>query len=198
MADKEYPEEAETPVYQRDKTAKEPVRKTEPPKKPAPKVKPKKVFVPKKAKLPSDKPMDYRVRHLRTASRDAADLLRQTLQDFKKDLEAQPTDDPDKEFTDREKVDAFFSRLAKKYSNCSSRGLGGELGWVHRDMTPNDDLLPGDLIEGIMNSEPYTVPEAIQTRLGYHLIYIAETRIHKSSKKESSEGNSDFVPGIPS
>ena len=95
MSDKEFPEEAEKTVYQRDKTAKEPVPKDSGTPKPKPKIKPKKVFVPKKATFKTDKPMEHRVLHLRVASKDSADLIRTILIDFQKELAEQPADDPE-------------------------------------------------------------------------------------------------------
>ena len=140
MTKKEFPEEAEKTIYQRDKTAKEPVPDKEPPKPAAkPKVKPRKVFVPKKMVAKTNKPMEYRVRHILVSSLEAAQLFRQSILDFQKELADQPLDDPDKEFHDREKIERFFSRLAKKYSICPTKALGGGLDWIHKGMEIKND-----------------------------------------------------------
>jgi len=55
-------------------------------------------------------------------------MIRQTLLEFQKELEDKPADDPDKEFHDREKMEKFFARLAKKYSSCMTKRLGGGSG----------------------------------------------------------------------
>lgn len=184
MADNEAPKEAEKTIYQRDKTAKEPQRPEDAPKTPPrPKIKPKKMFVPKKAVLKTDKPMERKVRHIRLSSMDAATIIRATLVDFQKELAEQPVDDPDKEFHDREKVEKLFVRLAKKYSNCRTKGLGGDLGWVYAGRNIDDQVMPQEMQDIVMKAEQYTVPETIKTKLGLHLIYIAESQIHTPKEK---------------
>jgi parvulin-like peptidyl-prolyl isomerase len=178
MSDKEFPEEAEKTVYQRDKTAKEPVPKDSGTPKPKPKIKPKKVFVPKKATFKTDKPMEHRVLHLRVASKDSADLIRTILIDFQKELAEQPADDPDKEFHDREKVEKFFARVAKKYSACTTRVLGGELGWIHKGMKFTEEIMTEEMIDEIFKMEKHTISQPLRTQLGYHLMLICESRIH--------------------
>ena len=123
MTDKEQPQEPEKTIYQRDKTAPEPKAPDKPegeaPKRPV--IKPRKVFQAKKVKIQSKKPLEHRVRHIRVSSTEAANLIRQTVVDFQNELAAEPTDDPDKEYQDYEKIEKFFGRLAKKYSVCSRR-----------------------------------------------------------------------------
>jgi len=115
MSENENPKESEKTIYQRDKTAKEPIKPTDAPKAPVrPKIKPKKAFVAKKAVLKTDKPMEHRVRHIRLSSMDAAQLIRQTLLDLQKELAEMPVDDPDKEFHDREKSGKIFLHAGKK------------------------------------------------------------------------------------
>lgn len=178
MSEKDFPKEPEKTVYERDKTAREPAPQEAQAPKPKPKVKPKKVFVPKKATFKTDKPMEHRVRHLRVASKDSVDLIRSILLDFQKELAEKPSDDPDKEFTDREKVEKFFSRLAKKYSNCTTRVLGGELGWIYKGMKITDEIMTGDLVDAVLELEKHTISEPLRTRLGYHLLLICESRFH--------------------
>lgn len=61
-----------------------------------------------------------------------------------------------------------FSVLAKKYSQCSSAGKGGDLGY----------LLPGFMPEPFekvaLDLEPNTVSGIIETGAGYHLIKVTE------------------------
>ena len=138
MSDSKQPPEPEKTVYQRNKTAKDPVTpdaeaETKP--RPKPKPKPRKAFVPKKLVKKSDKLQEYRVRHIRVSSLEAANLFRQALIDFQKELNAELLEDPDKPFHDQEKVEKYFIRIAKKYSICSTRALGGDLGWIYKGMS---------------------------------------------------------------
>ena len=198
MAENQNPEEPEKTVYERDKTAKEPVKTEDAPKTPVrPKIKPKKVFVAKKAVLKSDKPMEYRVRHIRLSALDAAQLIRQTLLDFQKELADLPVDDPDKEFHDREKVEKFFATLAKKYSNCSTKGLGGDLGWVYQGMKITGEMLTENLVETILKTEMHTLPEPIKTQLGIHLILICESQVYVPRQKNTPEEKPPTIPGVP-
>lgn len=198
MSENQDPKEPEKTIYQRDKTAKEPVKPEEAPKAPVrPKIKPKKVFVAKKAVLKTDKPMEYRVRQIRLSSMDAAQLIRQTILDFQKELAEKPVDDPDKEFHDREKVEKFFSTLAKKYSNCSTKGLGGDLGWIYKGIKITDAFLTQDLVDTIMITESYTIPEPIKTKLGIHLILTCESQIFVPRVKDTPEEKPPSIPGVP-
>ncbi len=200
MSDQEFPEEAKKTVYQRDKTAKEPVKPEAAAKKPPvkPKFKPKKVFVPKKAVLKTDKPQEYRVRHLRMSSVEAAEMIRQTLLEFQKELEEKPADDPDKEFHDREKVEKFFAKLAKKYSNCATRALGGDLGWVYKGMNIPEEVLTADLVETIVKTEKHAIVEPVRSKLGIHLLLVCESRIRVPKNEETpSMPNPKSIPGVP-
>ena len=198
MSDNQQPKESEKTIYQRDKTAKEPVKPTDAPKAPVrPKIKPKKAFVAKKVVLKTDKPMEFRVRHIRLSSMDAAQLIRQTLLDFQKELADKPVDDPDQEFHDREKVEKFFAKLAKKYSNCSSKGLGGDLGWIYKEIKITGTLLTQDLVDTIMKTENYILPEPIKTELGIHLILVCESKIYVPKIKATPEEKPPTIPGVP-
>ena len=152
MADQ--PKEPEKTIYQRDKTAKEPQPVSDTPKVPAkPKPKIKKVFVPKKTTFTTDKPMEHRVRNIRLTSRESAKMIWDILIDFQNDLAKEEMDDPDKPFNDWVKVENFFTRLAKKYSICQSKKLGGDLGWVYRTMAIPENIITTELVEEIMKLE---------------------------------------------
>jgi parvulin-like peptidyl-prolyl isomerase len=198
MAEDQNPKEPEKTIHQRDKTAKEPVKPNDAPKTPVrPKIKPKKAFVAKKAVLKTDKPMEYRVRHIRLSALDAAQLIRQTLLDFQKELAEMPVDDPDKEYHDREKIEKFFSTLAKKYSNCSTKGLGGDLGWIYKGIKITGTLLTEDLVDTILKTESYAIPEPIKTELGVHIILICESQVYVPKIKGDSGDKPASIPGVP-
>ena len=151
-----------------------------------PVIKPRKAFVTKKILAPTDKPMENRIRHIRLSSQESADLFRQTTQDFQDELAAQPTEDPDKEFADREKVEAFFTRLAKKYSACPSRALGGELGWVSSGMGKQENI-PPELIEAVSKCKKFVIPDPIVTPLGFHVVLVCDSRVCKRAVEEKSQ-----------
>ena len=159
MPDSEQPEETDKSVYQRDKTAKEPV-KTEPDLeiKPKPKPKPRKAFVPKKLVKVIDKPQEYRVRHIRISSLETAKIFHKTLIDFQKELAAETVDDPDKPFHDQEKVEKYFIRISKKYSICSTRVIGGDLDWIYKGMVIHEELINQELIDVTTQSEKHVIP----------------------------------------
>ena len=150
-----------------------------------PAIKPRKAFVAKKITAPTDKPMENRVRHIRLSSKETADLFWQTAVDFQNELAAQPTDDPDKEYADRAKVEAFFIRLAKKYSICPSHALGGELGWISPGMSKQENI-PQELIEAVLKGERFVIPEPIKTPLGFHIVLICESRVCKAIEEKST------------
>ena len=178
------PKEPEKTIYQRDKTAKERQPVADAPKVPAkPKPKIKKVFVPKKATFTTDKPMEHRARNIRLASMESAKMIWKTLVDFQTDLAKEEIDDPDKPFHDWEKVEKFFIRLAKKYSNCKSKKLGGDLGWVDKAMPIPEQILTQELKNEIMKLEKFIIPEPIQSKLGFHIIIICESQVHTPRKK---------------
>ena len=182
----EQPKESEKTIYQRDKTAKEPqpVADADAPKVPAkPKPKIKKVFVPKKATFTTDKPMEHRVRNIRLTSKESAKMIWDILIDFQNDLAKEEMDDPDKPFHDWEKVEKFFIRLAKKYSTCQSKKLGGDLGWVYRGMTLPEQIITDELLEEVMKLEKLVLPDPIQSKLGYHLLMICESQVHTPQEK---------------
>jgi len=151
-----------------------------------PAIKPRKAFVAKKIMAPTDKPMENRVRHIRLSSKESAELFWQTTKDFQNELAAQQTDDPDKEFADREKVEFFFARLAKKYSTCPSRALGGELGWISPGMNKQENI-PPELIESVANCLKFVIPEPISTPLGFHIVLVCESRVCKRAVQEESK-----------
>lgn len=172
-------------------TDKKPNEKTEEPSgdtppipKPTP-IKPRKAFVAKKIAAP-DKPMEHRTRHIRLSTKESAELFRNAILEFQAELAAQPADDLDKEFSDREKVENFFIRIAKKYSACPSRALGGDLGWVIPRMKPNENMTQ-NLIEAILKSRKFEISEPIDTELGFHIILVCDTRIHKPAVDPESK-----------
>ena len=186
----EQPKESEKTIYQRDKTAKEPKTIGDTPKQPVkPKPKIKKVFVPKKTTFTTDKPMEHRVRNIRLTSKESAKMIWEILIDFQNDLAKAEMDDPDKPFHDWEKVEKFFIRLAKKYSICQSKKLGGDLGWVYSDMTLPEQIITSELVDKIMKLEKFIISDPIKSNLGFHILMICESQIHipkeKPPEKES-------------
>jgi hypothetical protein len=125
MSNSEQPREADQTLYQRDKTAKEPKVSADIESTPKPKPKPKlrKAFVAKKLVKITDKPQEYRARHIRVSTLESANIFRQALIDFQKELASEPIEDPDKPFHDQAKVENYFIRIAKKYSTCSTKAL---------------------------------------------------------------------------
>jgi parvulin-like peptidyl-prolyl isomerase len=184
MAGSKFPEEADKTTYQRDKAAKEPVKPEKTPKA-KPKPKPRKLFVPKKLVRKSNKPQEYRVRNIRISTLDTANLFRQTLLEYQLELAEEPMDNPDKLFHDREKLENYFSRIAKKYSICSTRKLGGNMGWVYEGMKIQEEIMTKDLVSTMLNTEKYIISEPIRTRLGYHLILVCEQRDQVKGEKSS-------------
>jgi parvulin-like peptidyl-prolyl isomerase len=187
MPDSEQPKETDKSVYQRDKTAKEPVKnESDSEIKPKPKPKPRKAFVPKKLIKVIDKPQEYRVRQIRVSSLETAKIFYKTLIDFQKELTAEPIDDPDKPFHDQEKVEKYFIRIAKKYSICSTRVIGGDLDWIYKDMTIHEEIMNKELIDVITQSEKHVIPEPVKTKLGFHIILICENRDRIEIQKQKA------------
>jgi hypothetical protein len=182
MSDTNQPQEPEKTVFERDKTAKErqPVVESHPVK-PKPKIK--KAFVPTRKTFATDKPVEHRVRNIRMTSMDSAKMIWETLVDYQNELTQQEMDDPDKPFHDWEKVEKFFSRLAKKYSACMSKTLGGSLGWIYQGMEIASQTINQELVDSIMKSEKFKIPEPIKTKLGFHIIMICESQIHTLREK---------------
>ena len=188
MSNSEQPKEPEKALYQRDKTAKEPEVGSDSVLKPKPKPKLRKAFVPKKLIKKTDKPQEYRTRHIRVSTLESANIFRQALVDFQKELASEPIDDPDKPFHDQTKVENYFIRIAKKYSTCSTKVLGGDLDWVFKGMNiptaatfgalemKKEGIVTSELIDAITQSEKYVIPEPIKTKLGYHIILSCENR----------------------
>ena len=195
MSNSEQPQEPEKALYQRDKTAQEPKVSVDTETKPKPKPKLRKAFVPKKLVKITDKPQEYRTRHIRVSTLESANIFRQALVDFQKELASEPIDDPDKPFHDQTKVENYFIRIAKKYSTCSTKVLGGDLDWVYKGMNiqpaatfgglemKKEGIVPSELIDAITQSEKYVIPEPIKTKLGYHIILSCETRDRVEKEK---------------
>jgi peptidyl-prolyl cis-trans isomerase C len=189
MTDKEQPQEPEKTIYQRDKTAPEPKvpdrPEAEKPKRPV--IKPRKVFKPKKVKIQTKKPLEHRVRHILVSSLEAAQIIRQTVLDFQKELADEPSDDPDKVYQDYEKIEKFFARLAKKYSVCPSKAVGGDLEWIYPKMPVIEGILTEDLRDEILKCEKFVIPEPIKSRFGLHIVLICETQICKKIVEEQEK-----------
>ena len=189
MTDKDQPQEPENTIYERDKTAPEPKVPDKPegeaPKRPV--VKPRKVFQAKKVKIQTDKALEHRVRQILMSSLEAANLIRQTLIDFQNELAAEPTDDPDKEYQDYEKIEKFFGRLAKKYSVCSSKAVGGDLEWIYPKMPEIEGKLTKELRDEILKCEKFVIPEPIKSKFGYHIVLACETQICKTLVEEQEK-----------
>ncbi|MFQ5482468.1 MAG: peptidylprolyl isomerase [Nitrospinaceae bacterium] len=182
------PEEAKTPVYQRDKTAKEPrVAAPEGGKPPVkPKVKPRKVFVPKKVKAKTEKPMEHLTRHIVVSSLEAAEMIRKIVVDYQEELAAEAADNPDKVYQDYDKTEKFFKRLAKKFSTCPSRQVGGDLDWIYTGM-PTPETLTPDVIDAILKTEKMSLPEPVKSKLGHHVILVCDTKISKRKAESKPE-----------
>jgi len=189
MSNSEQPQEADQTLYQRDKTAKEPKvsvdteTKSKPKPKPKPKPKLRKAFVPKKLVKTTDKPQEYRARQIRVSTLESANIFRQALIDFQKELASEPINDADKVFHDQEKLENYFIRIAKKYSTCQTRALGGDLGWICKGMNAQEEMITPELIDAITQSEKHIIPVPIKTKLGCHVILLCETRDRVEKEK---------------
>ena len=184
MSETKQPKEAENTVYERDKTAKERKPVADGPRaaiKPKPKIK--KAFVPKKKTFTTDKPMEHRVRNIRMTSLESAKVIWETLVDYQNELAQMEADDPDQLYHDWEKIEKFFSRLAKKYSVCMSKALGGSLGWVYKEMEIAPQTMDQELLDNIMSTEKFKLPEPIKTSLGFNIIMICESQLHIPREK---------------
>ena len=182
MSETEQPQEPEKTIFERDKTAKEPQTNTQKVSiKPKPKIK--KAFVPTKKSFTTDKPMEHRVRNIRMTSLESAKMIWETLIDYQNDLAQQEMDDPDKSFHDWEKMEKFFIRLAKKYSACMSKNLGGSLGWIYQGMEITPQTIDQELIDSVLKSEKFKIQEPIKTNLGFHIIIVCESQIHTPREK---------------
>ena len=206
MSNSEQPQEPKKALYQRDKTAKEPEVGSDPALKPKPKPKLRKTFVPKKLIKKTDKPQEYRTRHIRVSTLESANIFRQALVDFQKELASEPIDDPDKPFHDQTKVENYFIRIAKKYSTCSTKVLGGDLDWVYKGMNiqpaatfgglemKKEGIVTSELIDVITQSEKYVIPEPIKTKLGYHIILSCENRDRVEKEKIMTQPKPKSAP----
>ena len=195
MSNPEQPQEPKKVLYQRDKTAKEPEVGSDPELKPKPKPKLRKAFVPKKLIKKTDKPQEYRARHIRVSTLESANIFRQALVDFQKELASEPIEDPDKPFHDQAKVENYFIRIAKKYSTCSTKLLGGDLDWVYKGMNiqptgtfgglemKKEDIVTSELIDVITQSEKYVIPEPIKTKYVIILFFRGKIGIELKKKK---------------
>ena len=206
MSKSEQPHEPEESPHQRDKTAKEPKVSVDTETKPKPKPKLRKAFVPKKLVKTTDKPQEYRARHIRVSTLESANIFRQALVDFQKELASEPIEDPDKPFHDQAKVENYFGRIAKKYSTCPTKLLGGDLDWVYKGMNVQPAATFGgqeikqeqkvtlELIDAITQLEKYVIPEPIKTKLGYHIILSCENRDRVEKEKIMAQPKPKSAP----
>lgn len=193
MSESEQPKESDKTIYQRDKTAKEPVT-ADKASETKPKPKPRKAFIPKKLVKKTDKPQEYRVRQIRVSTLESANLFRQTLIDFQKELASEPIEDPDKPLHDQEKIENYFIRIAKKYSTCPTRALGGDLDWIYKGMVVQEEVVTLELINTITQSEKYVIPEPVKTKLGYHIILLCENRDRIEKEKPKAPPKPKTAP----
>ena len=194
MSNSEQPQEPDKALYQRDKTAKEPKVEAEAEIKPRPKPKIRKAFVPKKLVKKIDKPQEYRARHIRVSTLKSANIFRQALIDFQKELASEPIEDPDKPFHDQAKVENYLIRIAKKYSTCPTRALGGDLGWIYKGMNLQEEMITPELIDAITQSEKHIIPVPIKTKLGYHIILSCENRDRIEKEKIMAQPKPKSAP----
>ena len=206
MSNSEQPKEPEQALYQRDKSAKE-TKDLDGEKNVAkPKPKLRKAFVPKKLVKKTDRPQEYRARHIRVSTLASANIFREALMDFQKELAAEPIDDPDKPFHDQEKLENYFIRIAKKYSTCPTKVLGGDLDWVYKGMNvkteskfgsmaiTNEEKITSELVDVITKSEKFAIPEPIKTKLGYHIILSCENRDRVEKEKSQTPLKPNAAP----
>ena len=184
MSKTDQPQEPEKTVFERDKTAKERQPAEDGPKAPIkPKPKIKKAFVAKKKTFATDKLMEHRVRNIRMTSLESAKMIWETLVDYQKELEQLEVDDPDKSYHDWEKMEKFFIRLAKKYSICMSKALGGSLGWIYQEMEIAPEIMDQELVDIMMKMEKFKLLEPIKSKLGFHIVMICESQVHIPREK---------------
>ena len=193
MSESEQPKESDKTIYQRDKTAKEPVT-ADKASETKPKPKPRKAFIPKKLVKKTDKPQEYRVRQIRVSTLESANLFRQTLIDFQKELASEPIEDPDKPLHDQEKIENYFIRIAKKYSTCPTRALGGDLDLIYKGMVVQEEVVTLELINTITQSEKFVIPEPVKTKLGYHIVLLCENRDRIEKEKPKAPPKPKTAP----
>ena len=112
------------------------------------------------------------VRHIQVADQKVANLLLETIGEVKPGV-AQVQ---------------LLMRLAKKYSSCSSKNDGGNLGWIEMGWNPEDPRSPRGGFKKLKNGELHDIiSDAVekneihqgkvfgpaQTNQGYHVIIIA-------------------------
>ena len=112
------------------------------------------------------------VRHVQVAKKEIADLLVTTIGEAK-------TGVPQVQ---------LLMKLARKYSNCPSKGDGGNLGWVEMGWNPEDPRKPRGGFQKLENEELHdivsqalekneimqgTVYGPVKTKQGYHVLIIS-------------------------
>ena len=112
------------------------------------------------------------VRHIQVAKKEIADLLVETIRETNPGV-------PQVQ---------LLMKLAGKYSGCSSKGDGGNLGWVEMGWNPTDPRKPRGGFQKLENEELHdtisqalekkeihqgTVYGPVKTEQGYHALIIA-------------------------
>ena len=112
------------------------------------------------------------VRHIQVSKKEVADLLVETIRETKIGV-------PQVQ---------LLMKLAGKFSECSSKGDGGNLGWVEMGWNPEDPRKPRGGFQKLENEELHdvisqalekkemaqgTVYGPVKTRQGYHVLIIA-------------------------
>jgi len=112
------------------------------------------------------------VRHIQVAKKEIADLLVGTIGEIKAGV-------PQVQ---------LLMKLAGKYSDCSSKGDGGNLGWVEMGWNPEDPRKPRGGFQKLENEELHdvisqalenkemiqgTVYGPVKTKKGYHVLIIS-------------------------
>ena len=112
------------------------------------------------------------VRHIQVAKKEIAGLLMETIGEAKAGVSQVQ----------------LLMKLAGKYSDCSSKGDGGNLGWVEMGWNPEDPRKPRGGFQKLENEELHdiisqaleknemkqgTVYGPVKTKQGYHVLIIS-------------------------
>ena len=112
------------------------------------------------------------VRHIQVAKKEVADLLAETIGESKAGV-------PQVQ---------LLMKLASKYSDCASKGDGGNLGWVEMGWNPEDPRKPRGGFHKLENEELHDIIcqalekneitqgnifGPVKTKQGYHVLIIA-------------------------
>ena len=116
--------------------------------------------------------LQIQVRHIQVAKKEIADLLVETIGETKAGV-------PQVQ---------LLMKLAGKYSDCSSKSDGGNLGWVEMGWNPEDPRKPRGGFQKLENEELHDIISQaleknemaqgavygpVETRQGYHILIIS-------------------------